>query len=304
MDYKKAILITVNERRNKLANARLLYLDLLRSSSELYEVEKQIRSLIIDKAHEKDVDDKMNELLQRKKDILASLNVPDEALNPPYVCEKCHDTGLNEGKPCSCIIRKCAADALNSEISFEQSDLSAFPTEERERINKVYTTARSFCEKFPYTNKLNLLFMGKCGSGKTFIASCIANSIARNGHSVLMLSAFALINRLHKYHTTFDESKLSYLEPLIDCELLIVDDLGTETMMKNVTVEYLFHIVNERMLEKKHTIFTTNLDNEMLRRRYGERTYSRLFGERLSIGFALSDCYLINSIKKLFSNRL
>lgn len=289
MDYKQAIINTVNERKARLENARLLYQDLLDRSGELYETEKAIRALILDKALGKDVDKKMKELNERKKSILASLNVKEEALDPPYKCEKCRDTGLYNGKPCSCIIRQCAADAMNSEISFEQSDLSAFPLEERERVGKVYKTALSFCEKFPNTNKLNLLFMGKCGSGKTFIASCIADRIAKNGYSVLMLSAFAFVNRMHKYHTTFDESKLNYLEPILDCDLLIIDDLGTETMMKNITVEYLFHVVNERMYDKKHTIFTTNLDDEKLRQRYGERTYSRMFGNRYSVGFALSD---------------
>ncbi len=292
MDYKKAILQTVNERRARVENARILYLDLLRRSSELYETEKAIRALIIDKANGKEVDAQMAELERKKKDILASLGVKDEDLDPPYKCSKCHDTGLADGKPCSCIIKMCAGDAMLGEFSFEQSDLSVFPTEERERINKVYQTCASFCEKFPFTNKLNLLFMGKCGSGKTFIASCIANKIAQKGYSVLMMSAFALINRLHKYHTTFDESKLGYLEPLLDCDLLVIDDLGTETMMKNVTVEYLFHVINERMTDKKHTVFTTNLDDEKLRLRYGERTYSRLFDKRASVGFALSNCDL------------
>lgn len=292
MDYKKAILETVNRRRAKLEHARLLYLDLLKSSTELYETEKAIRSLIIDKAKGKDVDEKMSKLLLKKQAVLSSLRVSDDELNPPYECEKCLDTGLVNGKPCPCIIKKCAADGIKSDISFEKCDLSVFPEGERERIGKVYRVALSFCEKFPSTNKLNLLFMGGCGSGKTFIASCIADRVAKNGFGVIMLSAFAFVNRMHKYHTTFDETKLSYLDPLLDCDLLIIDDLGSETMMKNVTVEYLFLVVNERMSQHKHTVFTTNLDDELLRSRYGDRTYSRLFGNRTSVGFALSDCDL------------
>lgn len=290
MDYKKAINETVNKRRVRLQNARLLYQDLLRSSDELYETEKAIRSLILDRAQGKDVDEKaMNALLKRKSALIASLGVSEAELDPPFECEKCHDTGLLNGKPCPCIIKKCAADGMTSDITFESCDLSVFPEDERERIGKVYKTALSFCEKFPFTNKLNLLFMGGCGSGKTFLASCIADKIAKNGYSVFMLTAFAFVNRMHKYHTTFDETKLGYLDPLLDCDLLIIDDLGTETMMKNVTVEYLFHVVNERMMKRKHTIFTTNLDDEMLLARYGERTYSRLFASRTSVGFALSN---------------
>ena len=290
MDYKKAILQVINERKAKLESARLLYLDLLRKSSELYETEKALRSLILDEAQGKEVDrNRQSELYKRKENILRALNVPKEALEPPPNCEICHDTGLIDGKPCPCIIHKCASDAMESGITFDNSDLSAFPIAERERIERVYKTAQSFCDKFPKTNKLNLLFMGKCGSGKSFIASCIASKIAQNGYSVLMISAFAFVNRMHKYHTTFDETKLSYLDPLLDCDLLIIDDLGTETMMKNITVNYIFHVINERMTAKKHTVFTTNLDDEMLLSRYGERTYSRLFGSNQSAGFALSN---------------
>lgn len=290
MDYKTAILMTVNERKAKVDNAHLLYLDLMRRSDELYETEKAIRGIYMDEVYGKQIDkDALDALVTKRNKLLFDMGITFDMLNPPYKCNKCKDTGLIDGKPCSCIIAKCASDGINTDISFDKADLTVFPEGERERIAAIYKTARSFCDKFPETNKLNLIFMGKCGSGKTYLASCIANEIAKKGFGVIMLSAFAFFNRLLKYHTTFDGTKLSYLEPLLDCDLLVIDDLGSENMIKNVTVEYLFHVVNERLLAKKHTVFTTNIDGETLLYRYGDRTYSRLLGGSQSIGFALSD---------------
>ena len=291
MDYKKAIQKIVEDRSAKKTDARLLYLELLRTCPDLYETEKRIRNAKMDLRQGKEVDGNLIAELERtRQEILERKGITENMLNPPPTCAKCNDTGLIGDKPCSCVISKCTSDGMvNPSVTFSKYDLDVFPNEERERIAKVYATARTFCDKFPLTNKLNLLYIGKCGSGKTHLASCMANQIAAKGYSTIMLSAFAFNNRLWKYHTTFDDSKLSYIEPLIDCDLLIIDDLGSENIMKNVTVEYLFHIINERMTANKHTVFTTNLDNGMILARYGERTYSRLFGSRQSIGFALSN---------------
>lgn len=291
MNYKKAIQSIVENRSKRISDAKLLYLELLRTNSELYEIEKAIRNITMDEVFGKHIDKaKYSELIAIRDEILVKQGITHEMLNPPYECEKCKDTGLIEGKPCSCVISKCASDGMIDDgANFEQNDINVFPKEEQIRISKVYDTAKSFCDKFPLTSKLNLILFGRCGSGKTYLASCIANEITAKGYSVIMLSAFALVNRMHKYHTTFDYERSSFLDPLLDCDLLIIDDLGTETMMKNITVEYLFHIINERMTANKHTIVTTNLDDEMIRTRYGDRTYSRLFGNKLSTGFALSN---------------
>ncbi len=290
MDYKKAIQKITSDRRTREAEARLFYLELLRNHSDLYETEKAIRGMTMDEIQGKKIDkNSLDALKAERNKILSDIGVTNEMLDPPYNCAKCHDTGLIGGKPCSCVIKSCAKDGIEFGFTFENSNIGFFPKNEQARILKVYETAKIFCDKFPQTKKLNLIFMGRCGSGKTFLASCIASAVLAKGYSVIMLSSFAFVNRMLKFHTTFDGDKLSYIEPLMDCDLLILDDLGSENMLKNVTVEYLFHVVNERMNANKHTVFTTNLDDDMIRARYGERTYSRLFGSRLSAGFALSD---------------
>ncbi len=295
MDYKKAINQIVDERKAALADARILFLDLLRSDPTLYETEKQIRKLRIVLAENYDEESKKNleRLILQKSEILKAKGITAEMLDPPPKCSKCGDTGLVNGKPCSCVISRCVTDSSVIGFGFEDCDFAIFPDEERDRITDVYKTAKGFCDKFPTTKKLNFIFMGKCGSGKTFAASCMAKAISDKGYSVIMLSSFAFANRMLKYHVALSGEKLQYLEPLLDCDLLVIDDLGSENIIKNVTVEYLFHVINERMSAKKHTVITTNLDAIMLRERYGERTYSRLFGS-LSFGSALSDVDLRN----------
>ncbi|MBE5730806.1 MAG: AAA family ATPase [Clostridiales bacterium] len=291
MDYKKAIQKITQQRRAKEAAAEVLYLELLRSSPSLYEVEKAIRNTKMDIRKGKIVDSSVISALEEQREkILNELGVTHEMLAPPYSCTLCKDTGLVGGKPCSCAIALCTSDGMNNvNANFENADLSVFPQNEQERISQIYSTCKIFCQKFPTTKRLNIMLVGKCGTGKTYLASCIANELAKKGHSVIMLSSFALSHRMLKYHTTFDSERFSYIDPLLDCDLLVIDDLGSENILKNITVEYLFHIINERMTANKHTVFTTNLDNDLILSRYGERIYSRLFGTKQTIGLSLSD---------------
>ena len=102
------------------------------------------------------------------------------------------------------------------------------------------------------------------------------------GMSVMAVTAFAANDRFLKYHTTFDENKSAYLDTMLDCALLVIDDLGTESILKNVTLEYLYQLVNERNTRGKLTLITTNLFPDNILSRYGERIYSRLFDKSLS----------------------
>ena len=123
--------------------------------------------------------------------------------------------------------------------------------------------------------------MGKTGTGKTFLASCVADALVKKDKSVMFVSAFDLNVRLLKHHTSFDNERLSHIEPLIDCDMLVIDDLGSESIYKNVTVELFYHVINERYNRGKSTLITTNLTLDEMTSRYGERTCSRLFDKRL-----------------------
>ena len=104
----------------------------------------------------------------------------------------------------------------------------------------------------------------------------VLEEMLKKNYSVCFLSAFDMNNMFLKYHTTFDSTKNSWLEPLVECDMLFIDDLGTEPVMKNVTLNYLFLLLSERERFKRPIIITTNLLPENILDRYGERIYSRL----------------------------
>jgi len=124
---------------------------------------------------------------------------------------------------------------------------------------------------------------GKTGVGKTFLTECIASEIIDGGHIVSFVSAFGMNNLFTSYHTTYDSSKPTFLSTLLDPDLLIIDDLGTEPIFKNITKEYLYLILSERSRQNKLTIISTNLDPIELMSRYNERISSRLFNKRESL---------------------
>ncbi|MDE6399177.1 MAG: ATP-binding protein, partial [Clostridiales bacterium] len=135
---------------------------------------------------------------------------------------------------------------------------------------------------YPRNKKRCIVIGGGTGNGKTYLAGCFAKQLLERGASVMALTAFAANDRFLKYHTCFDANKSDWLDPLLDSTLLVIDDLGTESILKNVTLEYLYQVINERNTAGKLTMVTTNLGKDGILARYGERIYSRLFDKSLS----------------------
>lgn len=167
MDYKKAINQIVDGRKAALADARILFLDLLRSDPTLYETENKSESFalcwqrITTKNRKKSGTSHL-----KKSEILKAKGITAEMLDPPPKCSKCGDTGLVNGKPCSCVISLCVTDSSVIGFGFEDCDFAIFPDEERDRIMDVYKTAKGFCDKFPTTKKLNFILWGNAAAAK------------------------------------------------------------------------------------------------------------------------------------------
>ena len=132
-------------------------------------------------------------------------------------------------------------------------------------------------------DKTNILICGHTGTGKTFLTECIADRLMQKNRLVLFTTAFNLNNAMFNYHISLDANRDEIIKPYMDSEVLIIDDLGTEPLKKNVTQEYLYLILNERMLSHKSTIITTNLMPKDIMETYGERLASRLFNKKTSI---------------------
>jgi DNA replication protein DnaC len=132
-------------------------------------------------------------------------------------------------------------------------------------------------------NKINILLSGYTGTGKTFLIECIANELIKKNKLVLFSSSFNMNNTFLNYHISFDPNRDQIIKPYLESQVLIIDDLGTEPMIKNVTCEYLYLILNERLLNNLPTIITTNLDMNDILTHYGERIFSRLANKKISI---------------------
>lgn len=209
-----------------------------------------------------------------------------------YQCPICSDTGIIEanGKAerCSCFTRRLielSSDGCyaNTSQNFDTFDLSVFDRENQQFFEKLYTYSQEYCKKFPCVKRKNIIFSGKTGTGKTFFLNCICSALRSRGFSVVFITAGRLFEILRKY--AFSEE--NNFDSLLQADMLIIDDLGSEPMFNNITVEYLFMLINERTALNKAICISTNLSPDQLAQRYTDRIASRLFDESTTYTFNL-----------------
>lgn len=238
-----------------------------------------------------------------KKELYNKYNVPYDFLEYCYECKKCNDTGYTpDGKRCKCF-NKQIIDYLYkmsnmvhmlSRENFDSFDINVFSNEPynnemytpKQNMYNILETCEDFCNNFEKTS-MNLLFYGGTGLGKTFMCNCIAKALIDKERTVLYLTAFNLFEILenHKFNRAneTEENRMNY-SMMFDCELLIVDDLGTE-FNNSFTNAELFNIINERLITDKKTIISTNLSLEQLAETYSDRVMSRVFSNFAPLKF-------------------
>ncbi|MDK2918887.1 MAG: replication protein DnaC [Candidatus Petromonas sp.] len=236
-------------------------------------------------------------LKQEKAVLLTENNIPLHFLEISYECDTCKDTGfLNSGEKCNCFKQKLIEKAYQmSNIShllekenFQNFNIELFSDEKfndeeltpRENILQVLNICEGFVFNFDKNNDENLLFYGTTGLGKTFMCNCIAKILLDKGKIVIYQTAFKILEILEEYKFSRDktpELKMSY-ELLFDCDLLIIDDLGTELTNTFTNIE-IFNIINARIVNNKKTIVSTNLSPAEIIDIYGDRVSSRIFGK-------------------------
>ena len=149
-------------------------------------------------------------------------------------------------------------------------------------MKKTYQNMEKWCDEFESSKIKNIGFFGGAGSGKTFLMECMADKLIKNGKFVFFTTSFKMILSLLEYHTTFDKSKDEILKQYLECDVLLIDDMGVEPIYNNVNENYLYLIVNQRMMENKPIIYNTNFSLDEFYDRYGERIFSRLINKRNS----------------------
>ena len=278
---------------------------------KLQEIENKITSMAInttkmiisnnDKTLLVELNENINKLKQEKEKILKKNNISDDYFKPHYECNICKDSGYITNSDytttmCSCLKQKLYnAEYNKANISnldtqnFDNfSDLfySDNPDENkyhtnlspRENINLIKDICFKFIENFDKKEQKNLLFTGNTGLGKTFLSSCIASEILKKGKNVLYQTAPVMLDSIIDYR--FGKTKSSILDSILEVDLLIIDDLGTECI-NNMKFTELFNIINTRLLNQNKitkTIISTNLSLKNLYSTYDERIVSRIVG--------------------------
>lgn len=261
---------------------------------KFFDAEKQYRTLSFEYAKNPNQDllSKLKEIQDIRDGILKKLGL---SITPQYQCNNCLDTGYKNGRLCSCVrqkIRRRISDICgipkNIQCDFEKCDLSVFQDENQQKIMKeTYDKMKEYCHKFSDTAITSIIFSGSTGTGKTYLISAMATELSMAGYDVFFTTAFGLNNIFLKSHTAAIEEKSQFIEPLLKCDLLIIDDLGTEPVYRNVSHEYLYTVINERKINKQHTLISTNLTQDEIINRYGERIFSRLNNKADSLFLSL-----------------
>lgn len=233
-----------------------------------------------------DLRDLLAELSGRKAQLLEDAGLSPDYLEPVYECPDCRDTGYVDGQKCHCFKQAMITllyeqsnirEMLRTE-NFDALSYEFYDGENLARFKNAVNTCRNFIKNFN-SDYHNLFFYGTVGTGKSFLSGCVAKELIESGHSVIYFNApglFDLLSRSAFDHRNREEARDTYAD-LYQCDLLIVDDLGTELTNQFVTSQ-LFALLNERHMGHKATIISTNLSLEELRDRYSERIFSRITG--------------------------
>lgn len=249
----------------------------------------------------------MDTLKSRKEELLAKYKVPNGYLEIQHDCNVCKDKGfLDNGHKCNCLKQEIINEAYKmSNISrmlekenFTTLDTSIFSSEKDPESNispqqnmlQIVSICESFILNFDKDNGENLLFYGDTGLGKTFMCNCIAKSLLDKGNLVIYQTAFKMFEIIEDYKFKNADSHISKenYENLFDCDLLIIDDLGTE-LTNSFTNSELFNILNTRLLSGKKTIISTNLSPMQLGSNYAQRIFSRIFDRFKMVKFLGKD---------------
>lgn len=251
---------------------------------------------------------KMEELKNKKQEVLDKYKVPKWYLDMQYECNVCNDRGfLKNGQKCNCLKQQIINEAYRmSNLSrvlenqnFTTFDASIFSSQiapdsnisaQENMLRDILPICEGFVLNFDKDNGENLLFYGDTGLGKTFMCNCIAKSLLDKGHVVIYQTAFKMFEIIEEYKFKSNDGHISKdnYENLFDCDLLIIDDLGTE-LTNSFTNSELFNIINTRLLSGKKTIISTNLSPMQLGSDYAQRIFSRIFDRFKMVKFIGND---------------
>lgn len=251
-------------------------------------------------------------LQEERRQLLSAMHLPEDALEEKPACALCGDTGYRGGAVCRCL-RSYYAQEQQKELSrmldlgnqsFDTFSLDWYPTQyntalgssAHEIMEFTYDVCADYAHRFG-KKPANLLLSGNPGLGKTHLSAAIAREVSAGGWSVVYDTAAHVFERFETQKFSREDSGEtdSDVERILNCDLLILDDLGTE-MTTAFVQSALYQIINTRLMEKKSTIISTNLTPDKLAQRYSPQIASRIEGEYQILPFAGDD---IRKLKRL-----
>ena len=240
-----------------------------------------------------DIPARMDVLNRRIASLLKSGGFAENYLDPVCRCKICQDTGY-VGDPireqCECFKQEFyrrlyqqmglpesttqSFEGFNAEL-FSPEKLPGKSYSQRELMTVIRKNCEAYADKYPAVPARDMLLMGQSGLGKTYLMHAMAKRLIQRGVNVLLISAYKFLDVARKAYMTGDTAAM---DDLMSADVLMIDDMGAEPLMENITIVQWFNLINERQLRGKGTIISTNLMEDELRRRYTERIASRLLG--------------------------
>lgn len=296
LDYEQQRLRNEQEEARRKEQIRQEYPG-IRSLCEAREelVLGNLRGILAGNTAAADLPEKMAELNADIRTALRDAGLPEDYLAPVYKCPVCRDTGYT-GEPvremCACM-KQAYAEKVRGRIgldgakaeTFKNYDENVIPDgtidgsrlTQRALTGMARKTCHAWADRWPETASRDMLLTGKSGLGKTFLMRCMANRLIERGYNVLLVSAGRFFQAARNHYFGNDEDELN---EMLEADVLMIDDLGTEPMMQNITVEQLFRAINERQNANRPTVISSNLDLGELKMRYTERIMSRMSDPR------------------------
>lgn len=243
-----------------------------------------------------------NQALQEERKALIAEHFEEGYLDDAPICEKCGGNGYVGSQMCECLAELCRQEQkkeltlLNGgKESFSQFRLDYYSDipdpklgiSPRVVMERTLRTCRTYAAEFGEKPE-NLLFSGNTGLGKTFLSACIAKTVADRGFSVVYETASRMFSQMERARFSGDEDARRETEKYTQCDLMIIDDLGTE-MGGQFTTAALYSVINDRLLRKKATIISTNLNTRDIEERYSTQIASRLLGSFQRVAFLGED---------------
>lgn len=246
--------------------------------------------------------DKSLALQEKIKELLIKNGYPEDYLKEKYFCPYCDDTGYVGSRKCVCftrLVKQLSAEEMNRRSPLELCDFQTFRLDyypdtagqegisPRKQMERVYQYCVRYAEGFSLKSASLFLF-GGTGLGKTHLSLAIAHAVLDKGYHVIYGSAQDLFRQVEREHFGRDAADKDTLQNLLDCDLLVLDDLGAEFESGYYTA-CLYNIVNSRINAQRPTIISSNLDSEQIQQRYPERIVSRLLAVYQSLRFMGKD---------------